>query len=887
MIPLSRVAIRHPLRTLAVALLTTLAAAPGLLRLELRTDGHALVPRDAPAVIYDRQIRDELGIRDPVVVVIRTAHPGGVLNAATLRHVRDLTAALERLDGVAPSDVLSLATEHTFRFIPGTFKKKTFLDPLPDTPERFAELRDDLRQIALYDGVLVSADGRATAVMVGVPAEMDRAGFYRQVEAVALEQIRGGGDKLEVLGAPVAEALLGSHILADLGVPPSLLQGVEEAVGRPGPGLVPIVFAVMALIFLAAFRHPLAALTPLATLGACLVTTFGLMGWLGVPVYLTTTILPVILTAVGVTDQIHVYHRYGELRRSRPDLDAAGIVEATMEEMAWPVTQTWVTTAVGFLSFAISPMPAVQAFGLFAALGILVCLSWSLGVVPALLVLLRPALGRSRHRDDGVSHGVHNFYARLARVAIRRRRLVLAGAVLLVLISLDGVRRLEVQDSWVDGFAPGSELARAMRGFDRDFLGAHQLLVTVEADPVSLRAEVAGAALEAHSLTLSGAAVAGLPAGFEPARLAGSWIRVESRTNSRDWSGSVESARLDGSRLVLRLPLKVGSPRFWLDPKPGEMLDVEVTREPFMNPALLRRVGELEAFLAARPGVGGVFGPASFLSTTAFMLNPDVPGSRRLPDSPEKARSLWRLYGSVRGPERLKQLADPEFSRVVLTSFLKEPSYGTVGRLMADLKTFERERLKPEGLRLDFAGDIAVSQALIQAVVTTQVRSLLLSLAGIFALTAVLSRSLRQGLLCIVPAGLAVLFNFAVMGWLGIPLGVATSMFAGMTLGVGVDYVVHLLDRHRRAKVAGLGDEEAAAEALASTGPPITIDTLAVGLSFSVLLLSQVPANARLGGLLAFSLFVCLAATLLIVPSLLVGGRRAGSKRQVFTPRNR
>ncbi len=868
MIPLSRAAIRHPLRTLAVALLATLAAAPGLPRLELRTDGHALVPRDAPAVVYDRQIRAELGIRDPVVVVIRTSHPGGVLNTATLRRVRDLTAALGKLDGVAPSDVLSLATEHTFRFVPGTFKKRTFLDPLPDTPERLAELRGDLRRIALYDGVLISADGRATAVMVGAPAEMDRAGFYRQVEAVALGQIRGGEDKLEVLGAPVAEALLGSHILADLGVPRSLLKGVEEAVGRPGPGLVPIVFAVMALIFLVAFRHPLAALTPLATLGACLVTTFGLMGWLGVPVYLTTTILPVILMAVGVTDQIHVYHRYGELRRSRPDLDAAGIVEATMEEMAWPVTQTWVTTAVGFLSFAISPMPAVQAFGLFAALGILVCLSWSLGVVPALLVLLRPALGRSQHRDDG--NGMHGFYARLARAAIRRRRLVVVGAVLLVLISLDGVRRLEVQDSWVDGFAPGSELARAMRGFDRDFLGAHQLLVTVEAEPVHLRTEVVGAALEAHGMVLSQAR---LPAGFEPARLAGSWVRVALRSSSRDWSGSVESARLDGGRLLLRFPLQVGSPGFWLDPKPDETLDVEVTREPFMNPSLLRKVGELEAFLAAHRGVGGVFGPASFLSTTAFMLNPDVPGSRRLPDSPERARSLWRLYGSVRGPERLKQLTDPSFSRVVLTSFLKEPNYGTVGKLMADLKAFERQRLKPEGLRLGFAGDIAVSQALIQAIVTTQVRSLVLSLAGIFALTAVLSRSLRQGLLCIVPAGLAVLFNFAVMGWLGIPLGVATSMFAGMTLGVGVDYVVHLLDRHRRAKAAGLGDEDAAAEALASTGPPITIDTLTVGLSFSVLLLSQVPANARLGGLLAFSLFVCLAATLLIVPVLLAGRR--------------
>ncbi len=911
MIRLSHAAIRHPLRTLAIALLATFAAAPGLLRLELRTDGHSLVPRDAPAIVYDREVRDQLGVRDPIAVVIRTAHPEGALNPATLRRVVELTRALATLDGVEPFNVVSLATENTFRFRPGTFKLRTFLDPLPETPERLAELRSDLGRIGLYDGVLISKDGRATAVLVGTPPDVDRAEFYRQVREVAEGMAgpgSGPGDSIDVLGAPVAEALLGSHILADLGLPQAFLENAASTastastVGRTGPGLVPIVFAVMALVFLIAFRHPMAALTPLATIGACLVTTFGLMGWFGVPVYLTTTILPVILTAVGVTDQIHVYHRYGELRRSRPGLDPAALVRTTMDEMAWPVTQTWVTTAVGFLSFAISPLPPVQAFGLFAALGILVCLSWSLAVAPALLVLLKPKLGRARASAGGGA--LRGFYARLARGAIRRRRLVLAGAGLVLLISLDGVRRLVVQDSWVDGFAPESELAQAMHRFDRDFLGAHQLLVTVEAEPFAAKTEIAGAAVGEHRVELTGLR---LPEGFDVSRLAASWIRIKARpapeptmspaspappvppafVMPRDWSGSIESVERIGDRLVATLPLKAGSPHFWLNPSPGERLDVEIKREPFMNPALIRKVGELERFIASREAVGGVFGPAAYLSTTAFMADPDTPGSRVLPDYPEKARSYWRLYGSVRGPERLGQLVDRDYSRVVLTAFVKEPHYGTMGRLMTDLRAWERRHLAPLGLKLGFAGDIAVSQTLIGAIVTTQVRSLALSLGGVFVLIAILSRSVRQGLLCIVPSALAVLLSFAVMGWLGITLGVATSMFAGMTLGVGVDYVVHLVDRHRRAKADGLTADAdaagAAAEALAETGPPITIDTLGVGLAFSVLLVSQVPANARLGGLLAFSLLVCLAATLLIVPVLLAGGGDR-SVRETDTP---
>jgi hypothetical protein len=444
-----------------------------------------------------------------------------------------------------------------------------------------------------------------------------------------------------------------------------------------------------------------------------------------------------------------------------------------------------------------------------------------------------------------------------------------------VLVSLDGLRRLNVQDSWVDGFAPQSGFARSMRSFDRQYLGAHQLLVTVEAEPLSFRGETTGAALGDHSLALAGAIV---PPGLAPARWAGSWIHVvPAPERGRDWSGTVESARLEGGRLVLRLPLQGGSPHFWLDPQPDERLNVEVRKEPFMVPDLLRQVEGLEDYLASHERVGGVLGPAKYLATTAFMLKPDVPGSRRLPDRPEQARSLWAHYGRVRGPERLRQIVDPAYSRAVVTAFLKEPDYATTGRLMADLRAYERERLAPHGLRLGFAGDIAVSQSLIEAIVSTQIRSLVLSLAGILALTAFLGRSLRHGLLCVFPPALAMLLSFAVMGWLGIPLGVATSMFAGMTLGVGVDYVVHLLERHRRAREAGLAGEDAAAEALASTGPPVTIDTLGVGLSFSVLLLSQVPANARLGGLLAFSLFVCLAATLAVMPALLTSGRSSRS----------
>ena len=142
-------------------------------------------------------------------------------------------------------------------------------------------------------------------------------------------------------------------------------------------------------------------------------------------------------------------------------------------------------------------------------------------------------------------------------------------------------------------------------------------------------------------------------------------------------------------------------------------------------------------------------------------------------------------------------------------------------------------------------------------------------MVGILVVAGVLSRSLIFGVLSVLPCALAVLMNFAFMGWSGMPLGVATSMFAGMTLGIGVDFAIHLLERYRRAVSRGLDVDAAIADALCATGPAIVIDAIAVALGFGILTLSQVPANARLGGLVVVSIAGCLAATLLVLPALL------------------
>ena len=326
-----------------------------------------------------------------------------------------------------------------------------------------------------------------------------------------------------------------------------------------------------------------------------------------------------------------------------------------------------------------------------------------------------------------------------------------------------------------------------------------------------------------------------------------------------------------GTNLATRIPTRDTPPNFWRNVAQAGQAHFEVVSHSHVRPEIIHAIADLATFIRQRPqyAVGGVLSPYDYLETTRFMARPSDPQARRLPDDPAEIKLMWDYYGLALGQQRLRQIVDTNYWQSLTTVFLKDANFRDTAQLMRDLRTYEREHLTPKGIKLGFAGDVAVSQSLIKGIVTTQMQSLFWSLVGIYLVTALLGRSLRWGIYCVIPSALAVAINFAAMGWLGIPLGVATSMFAGMTLGIGVDFAIHLLEGLGSAGAASGTKLEALSRAMALTGPPVLINTLAVSCGFGVLMLSQVPANSRLGMLVVLGLVDCLVASLLILPVLL------------------
>lgn len=894
---LNDLSLNRPWRTILFAWALIIAMGMGVGRLRLNMDGAALVPALHPAIMEDVGIRAAFDLKDPIVILLAAPKSESIFTIETLRRVRDWTAELQSLPGIGLADVFSLATESSDRVVPGTLRFQKWLDPLPESPEAIQTLRDSLRAVGIFHGTLIAHDESATAIMISVPTSADRGVFTAQVME-SLQACEPLPEGVSLIGAPVAESLLGTHLLQDLGLPAWVigklgglaLDGASPAQNQDvlrrswnSPrdlGLVPLAMLVIGAVIFISFRSPLACLLPMIKVGGCLIFVFGAMGFAGSPVYLPTAVMPVVLTVSAITEEVHLLSRFAATLRHHLPLRGQKELAAWLPAVQVPMVKTAITTAVGFLSFVAAPIEPIRDFGIWTSTGVLFSMVYSIVVTPSFFALiptrlLFPRTTRRMSRTDGMSPASTRFFSGWGRFVVRRRRAVIALTVIAIIAAPLGIRRIVVQDSWIDGFAPDSAFSRAAHFFNERFLGMHALHVAVHSQTSDIRIRVPVADLDMQVLRVPAQAL-GQAADILNWQMTIACNHPSSHADSApgvagSWSAWIRKIEHNGGDVLLHLSRIPPMPVWESCGRDKKELDVSITQQPFLNPEYLGLLDQFETFLSTKTkyAVGGVVGPASYLKTTNFIIWGKKEGSRVIPDDPERIQWLWQQYVTSRGVERMRQSVDREFRNAVITVYLKNANFKDTARLMAEIREFERAHFQPLGMTFGFAGDVARSQGMISTVVNTPIRSVLISLVGILVVASLVGRSWRVGLLCALPSSIAVLMVFAFMGWNGVPLGVATSMFAAMTLGIGDDFAIHLMEHFRSGVARGLSRDESAVEAVAESGQTLTVDALALALGFGVLVASQVPANARLGMLLVLSLAVCWAGSLIVLPAMM------------------
>ena len=171
--------------------------------------------------------------------------------------------------------------------------------------------------------------------------------------------------------------------------------------------------------------------------------------------------------------------------------------------------------------------------------------------------------------------------------------------------------------------------------------------------------------------------------------------------------------------------------------------------------------------------------------------------------------------------------------------------------------------------RFHLSGDLPAGLAVVGAIVGNQLESIGWVTVLIAVTLLVSFRSLRRTAVVMAPVLAATLALFGALGYAGIPLGIATSMFAALTLGAGVDFGLHYAYAYWRERRAGHDHDGAVLATLATAGRGVLWNALVLAFGFLVLAFSALKPNASLGLLLAAAMLASYGATIVFLPELL------------------
>ncbi len=282
----------------------------------------------------------------------------------------------------------------------------------------------------------------------------------------------------------------------------------------------------------------------------------------------------------------------------------------------------------------------------------------------------------------------------------------------------------------------------------------------------------------------------------------------------------------------------------------------------FERPAWLREVAALQDWLVAQPEIGGTTSVVQYLEVLNEALGPEAEPTRRLPATANGVAQLL-LFG---GNEELDVLIDR--AHQVITILVRSTETETREFDLLAQRIDARLAELPEGITGHTTGNSILLTRAANRISRGQAISLIWACGMIGVLLIGYFRSIRLGLLALVPNVIPLVLYFGLLGLTGTTLNNSTALMGSIVLGIAVDDTLHLLVEYRRG-LTRTGDPQGALRgALGHVGPAISCTTMAICLGLLVVGASELRNQAEFGLLGAATLAIAWLVDVTFTPAL-------------------
>jgi predicted RND superfamily exporter protein len=422
----------------------------------METDLDEYMPKEHPAFVYSDKAEEWFHIKDGILIAIENKN--GIYNSGSLQKIKDMTKQLQDMNEFDDNDVTSLYSADNITGSADGMEVESFYSKVPKSEEKLKEIQAKVKTNDMVFGRLISEDETVALVVAGMNDSTFTEEFYNQILEFA-HSFEGDGDKIYVAGRPIVEGTMGLLGPADM------------------KRMVPIVLIVIALVLYFLTRSVRATTATLFSVFLSTIWAFGLMAWLKVPIYSVSTMMPVMLIAIGVAYGIYFYNHLNEFLSigNKPNLSEG--VKNTIKILWKPLAMAAFTTLIGFLSLLTSQVYPIKYFGIFTAFGILVAFVLALAFLPASVILFGYS-GKKGKTDN--SNTVSYKIQKLTDKILEKKNITYITLAFIVIISLYGISKVWINSSFLDKFETDSDIVLTDNFVNSKFGGTSTLNVILE-----------------------------------------------------------------------------------------------------------------------------------------------------------------------------------------------------------------------------------------------------------------------------------------------------------------------------------------------------------------------------------------------------------------------
>ena len=238
-------------------------------------------------------------------------------------------------------------------------------------------------------------------------------------------------------------------------------------------GIGVFIFIVFTLWFI--FRNLKWVLMPLLGCATSVIIMIGLLGFMGWKVTVISSNFIALMLILNMAMNIHVTVRFLQLKKEEPQFSKEKAVLEASKKMMLPILYTVLTTICAFLSLIFSDIKPIIDFGWMMTLGLIVSIIVTFLLLPSLLNIF------SKDNEINVRDTEKSIItAFLGSIAKKRTILVFGSTSLILIASILGILKLEVENSFINYFDKETEIYKGMKKIDDDLGGTTPLNIILK-----------------------------------------------------------------------------------------------------------------------------------------------------------------------------------------------------------------------------------------------------------------------------------------------------------------------------------------------------------------------------------------------------------------------